>query len=98
MFNGIIFNTGIIDNISKSKNSVEISLKTSRHRMRLRTEWALTLKTLCPFHEQHHPTALSKPHVQAHARLLARGTSIHIATNASGFVPRVKILERSDQN
>ena len=28
MFNGIIFNTGIIDNISKSKNSVEISLKT----------------------------------------------------------------------
>ena len=28
MFNGIIFNTGIIDNISKAKNSVEISLKT----------------------------------------------------------------------
>ena len=28
MFNGIIFNTGIIDNISKAKNSVKISLKT----------------------------------------------------------------------
>ena len=28
MFNGIIYNTGIIKNISKSTNSLEISLKT----------------------------------------------------------------------